>query len=103
MSPNMTDSARTMREFRLDVPARYNWAFDTFDTWARDPAKLALVWVSSDGQARRFTFAELGERPRRFAHVLIRLGGAPGGRRFLMLPPVWQWGESGLACTRALR
>src|SRR2546430_17290011 len=70
VSPNMVDYARTMREFRLDVPARYNWAFDTFDTWARDPAKLALLWVSSDGQPRRFTFAELSERSRRFANVL---------------------------------
>jgi acyl-coenzyme A synthetase/AMP-(fatty) acid ligase len=25
---NMTDHAATMRDFRLDVPARFNWAFD---------------------------------------------------------------------------
>ena len=59
MSPNMVDYARTMREFQLDVPARYNWAFDIFDGWASDTAKLSLLWVSIDGQARRFTFAEL--------------------------------------------
>jgi len=97
----MIDYARTMREFRLDVPARYNWAFDTFDAWARDPAKLALLWVSSDGQARRFTFAELSERSRRFANVLAGLGVAPGERVFIMLPRVWQWWEIVLGCIRA--
>ena len=59
--PHMQDYATAMREFRLDVPARFNWAYDTFDGWARDPAKLALLWVSSDGQPRRFTFAEMAE------------------------------------------
>ena len=101
VSPNMVDYARTMREFRLDVPARYNWAFDTFDTWARDPAKLALLWVSSDGQPRRFTFAELSERSRRFANVLAGIGVAPGERIFIMLPRVWQWWEIVLGCIRA--
>ena len=101
VSPNMVDYARTMREFRLDVPARYNWAFDTFDTWARDPAKLALLWVSSDGQPRRFTFAELSERSRRFANVLAGIGVAPGERIFIMLPRVWQWWEIVLGCMRS--
>jgi len=36
MAHNMTDYAATMRDFRLEVPPRFNWAFDTFDGWARD-------------------------------------------------------------------
>src|SRR5262249_48632249 len=98
---NMTDYAATMRDYRLDVPFRFNWAFETFDAWARDPAKLALLWVSSDGQPRRFTFAELGERSRRFANVLAGLGVAPVERVFIMLPRVWQWWEIVLGCIRA--
>lgn len=101
MTANMTDYAKTMREFRLDVPARFNWAFDTFDAWARDPAKLALLWVSADGQPRRFTFAELAERSRRFANVLGGLGVMPGERVFIMLPRVWPWWEMVLGCIRA--
>src|SRR5262249_44949055 len=98
---NMTDYAATMRDYRLDVPFRFNWAFETFDAWARDPTKLALLWVSSDGQPRRFTFAELGERSRRFANVLSGLGVAPGERVFIMLPRVYQWWEIALGCLRA--
>ena len=97
----MTDYARSMREFRLDVPARFNWAYETFDRWGRDPAKLAMLWVSADGQPRRFTFAELGERSRRFANVLAGLGVAPGERVFIMLPRVWQFWELVLGCIRA--
>lgn len=98
---NMTDYAATMRDFRLEVPPRFNWAFDTFDGWARDPAKLALLWVSADGQPRRFSFAELGERSRRFANVLSGLGVAPGERVFVMLPRIYQWWEILLGCLRA--
>jgi acetyl-CoA synthetase/medium-chain acyl-CoA synthetase len=98
--PNMTDYAATMREFRLAAPARFNWAYETFDAWARDPAKLALLWVSADGQPRRFTYAELGERSRRFANALAGLGVAPGERVFVMLPRVWQWWEIVLGCMR---
>jgi len=97
----MRDYATTMREFRLAVPPRFNWAHDTFDAWARDPAKLALLWVSPDGQPRHFTFAEMGERSRRFANVLAGLGVAPGERVFIMLPRVWQFWEMVLGSIRA--
>jgi acyl-coenzyme A synthetase/AMP-(fatty) acid ligase len=101
MAGNMTDYAATCRMFRLDVPASYNWAFDVFDRWAGDPAKLAMLWVSPDGQPRRLTFAELGERSRRFANVLGGLGVMPGERVFIMLPRVVAWWEIVLGCLRA--
>ncbi len=97
----MTDYHATMRDFRLEVPRRFNWAFDTFDGWGRDPAKLAMLWVSADGQPRRITYAELGARSRRFANVLARLGVSPGERVFVMLPRVYQWWEILLGCLRA--
>jgi medium-chain acyl-CoA synthetase len=98
---NMTDYAATMANFRIEVPARFNWAFDTFDRWARDPGKLALLWVSADGQPRRFTYAELGERSRRVANALTGLGVEPGELVFVMLPRVYQWWEILLGCIRS--
>jgi acetyl-CoA synthetase/medium-chain acyl-CoA synthetase len=98
---NMPDYAAAMRDFRLEVPARFNWAFERFDAWARDPSKLAMLWVSPDGQPRRFTYAELAERSRRFANVLTGLGVAPGERVFIMLPRVWQFWEIVLGCIRS--
>lgn len=102
MAHYMTDYAATRRAFRLEVPERFNWAFDTFDAWARDPGKLALLWVSADGQPRRFTFAELAERSRRFANVLAGLGVGPGERVFVVLPRVSAWWEILLGCLRGL-
>jgi hypothetical protein len=45
MARNMTDYAAACRDFRLDVPATFNRAFDVFDGWARDPGKLAMAFV----------------------------------------------------------
>jgi medium-chain acyl-CoA synthetase len=101
MARNMTDYAATCRAFSLPVPERFNWAFDVFDGWGRDPAKLALLWVASDGQPRRFTFAELAERSRRVANVFAGMGVAPGERVFVMLPRMYQWWEIVLGCVRA--
>jgi len=102
MAHYMTDYAATRRAFRLEVPERFNWAFDTFDAWARDPDKLALLWVSADGQPRGFTFAELAERSRRFANVLAGLGVGPGERVLVVLPRVPAWWEILLGCLRGL-
>jgi acetyl-CoA synthetase/medium-chain acyl-CoA synthetase len=101
MARNMTDYAAAYRSFRLDVPPSFNWAFDVFDRWARDPGKLAMLWVSPDGQPRRITFAELADRSRRFANVFAGLGVAPGERVVVMLPRVAQWWEIVLGCLRA--
>jgi len=102
MAHYMTDYAATRRAFRLEVPKRFNWAFDTFDAWARDPGKLALLWVSADGQPRRFTFAELAERSRCFANVLAGLGVGTGERVLVVLPRVPAWWEILLGCLRGL-
>src|SRR2546430_374702 len=101
MARNMTDYAATCRSFQLPTAARFNWAFDTFDAWARDPAKLALLWVAADGQPRRFTYAELAQRSRRFANALAGLGVAAGERVLVMLPRVHQWWEIVLGRIRA--
>ena len=33
------DYEKTYRSFQLDVPERYNWAYEVFDKWGRDPEK----------------------------------------------------------------
>ena len=90
----------TYRNFRLDVPQRFNWAYDVFDRWGRDPSKVAMVWVSSDGRSREITFRELGQRSRRAANALAGLGARPGDRVFIMLPRLVEWWELMLGCVR---
>lgn len=94
------DYERTYRSFQLDVPERYNWAYEVFDNWARDKSKIALVWVGSNGGSREVTFSQLGERSRRAANALIGLGCEPGDRVLVMLPSIVEWWEIVLGCVR---
>ena len=91
----------TYRNFRLEAPERFNWAYEVFDRWADDPAKLAMLWVSHDGQPREVTYSELAARSKRAADVLIGLGARPGDRVFIMLPRIVEWWEIVLGCIRS--
>ena len=95
--PNMTDYDATYRDFRWEVPAKYNFAVDTIGRWAQDPARLALWWVSEDGAERTITYAEMAARSDRVAAGLRARGIGPGDRVLLMLPRVPAWWESFLA------
>ena len=62
---NIGDYTKTYKDFTLDVPERFNWAFDVFDKWGEDPAKTAMVWVGPDGNDREITFDEFTSRTNR--------------------------------------
>ena len=94
------DYAETYRTFRQTVPETYNWAYEVFDEWGRDPNKVAMVWVGQDGISREATFREMGERSKRIGNALAGLGVRPGGRIFTMLPRVVEWWEIMLGCMR---
>jgi acetyl-CoA synthetase/medium-chain acyl-CoA synthetase len=98
---NLVDYDRAVREFRLEVPERFNFGRDVVDRWAEDPAKLAMLWLGSDGSERRLTFRHFAERSDRFAHVLRRHGVRPGDRVMVQLPRVPEWWEVLLGCFKA--
>lgn len=95
------DYAETYRDYRLEAPERFNWAYDVFDNWGKDRSKLAMLWVGWDGESREVTFRELGERSRRAGNALVGLGASPGDRVFVMLPRVVEWWEILIGCVRA--
>jgi acetyl-CoA synthetase/medium-chain acyl-CoA synthetase len=96
------DYAETYRTFQQTVPERYNWAYEVFDEWGKDPAKVAMVWVAPDGQTTRsITFAEMSERSKRVANALTALGAKRGDRVFIMLHRVVEWWEVMLGCMRS--
>ena len=94
------DYQETYRTFRPEVPQRYNWAYQVFDRWGRDPTKVAMVWVGANGRSRQISFRDLGQRSRRAANALAGLGAGPGDRVFIMLPRVVEWWEIVLGCIR---
>ena len=96
------DYAETYRTFRQTVPERYNWAYEVFDEWGKNPAKVAMLWVDSDGHtSRSITFAEMSERSKRVANALTGLGAKRGDRVFIMLHRVAEWWEIMLGCMRS--
>jgi acyl-coenzyme A synthetase/AMP-(fatty) acid ligase len=98
---NLTDYDRAVREFRLEVPERFNFARDVVGRWARDPEKLAMLWLGQDGAERRLTFRHFAEQSDRFAAVLRRRGVQPGDRVMVQLPRVPEWWEAVLGCFKA--
>src|SRR5438874_1720450 len=97
----MTDYEATVRDFKLEVPERYNFARDVIGRWAKDRDKLAMLWLGSDGTERRLTFHHFADRSDRFAAVLQRNGVKPGDRVMVQLPRVPAWWEVLLGCFKA--
>jgi len=98
--PNMVDYEATKRDFKLEVPERFNFAQDVIGRWAEDPDKLAMWWLSNDGRERKITFREFAERSDRFAEVLQKSGVRPGDRVLVQLPRVPEWWEVLLGCMK---
>lgn len=96
----MTDYEQTRREFRLDVPDRFNFTFDVVRRRAeQDPDRLALVAVEPDGvTAHRYSFGEIAGRAHRTARWLESLGVIKGDRVFVQIPRVVEWYDVLLGC-----
>ena len=100
--PNMTDYESERAAFHLEVPERFNAAFDVVDRRAsEDPDALALRMVSADGtHADDYTFADLRDRSNRMGAVLAAAGVSKGDRVFLMLPRVIGWYDTLLGAVK---
>ncbi len=70
MLTETTDYEKLTRDFRWQIPARFNMATACCDRHADGTHRLALIYVDEDGGARRTSFDELAAMSRRFANVL---------------------------------
>src|ERR1700753_598600 len=68
------------RNFRWDIPAKFNIATACCDRHADGSGRLALIYVDEDGGAARTSFDDVSEMSRRFANVLKADGLARGDR-----------------------
>lgn len=103
---NMTNYEQEVRNFRLHVPERFNFARDVIGRWAQDPAKLAMHWLSAGGEERKLTFRDFAERSDHFARLLQARGVRPGDRVMVQLPRVPAWCATArngrLGCSRSI-
>src|SRR5438445_7467765 len=80
MLSETTDYAKLYRDFRWDVPSRFNMATACCDRYADGSNRLALIYVDEDGAAARTSFDEIAGMSRRFANVLKADGLSRGDR-----------------------
>ena len=80
------------RDFKVEVPERFNFGYDVVDGWAAEaPEKEALLWTNEQGEERRFTFGELKELTDRTAAFFQSLGIGKGDRVMMMLKRHYQF------------
>jgi acetyl-CoA synthetase len=91
MLPDIRDYDRLIRDFRWQIPPRYNIGVDVCDRWAaRVPEQAAILEVSARGEVKPITYGELRERSNRLANALAARGIARGDRVAVLLPQVHQ-------------
>ena len=85
--PSVRDYDTLYRQFRWQVPARYNIGVDVCDRWAAaEPDRLAILHARPDGRDDAITYGWLRETSNRLANVLRAHGIARGDRVAILLP-----------------
>src|SRR3954464_11253587 len=89
------------RNFRWDIPARFNMATACCDRHADGSGRLALIYVDEDGGITRTSFDEVADLSRRFANVLKADGLVRGDRVAVFLSQSLELPIAHLAAFRA--
>ena len=101
MLTEASDYDTLYRDFRWDIPARFNIATACCDRHADGTKRLALIYVDEDGAATRTSFDEVAELSRRFANVLTPDGLVRGDRVAVFLSQSLELPVAHLAAFRA--
>lgn len=97
MLPPLRDYQRLVAEFRWQIPAEFNIANATCDTWAaREPERTALIVRQPQG-FEEVSYGRLREMANRLANVLIAHGIQRGDRIAIILPQSVETAASHLA------
>ena len=87
-----------IRNFRIRVPADFNFAYDVVDAYAaEEPDKKALLWTDDRGGGIQFTFADMKRETDRTASYFQSLGIGRGDMVMLILKRRYEFWFSILA------
>ncbi|MBR2614231.1 MAG: AMP-binding protein [Clostridia bacterium] len=80
-------SLKQMREeFKITCPDDFNFAYDVMDRLGKEkPNKLALHWVSNNGEEKKFTFADMMKLSNKCANYLKSIGIKKGDKVLIVL------------------
>lgn len=96
----MDDYARMARDFRLELPARFNFGRDVVDAQAERNDKPALIWCNEAGAERRFLFSDIRRQSNQLANLLLRQGLRKGDRILILMPRLPEWQIGMVACLK---
>jgi len=74
------------KNFRWDVPARYNIARACCGQWAADRGRFALYWEDESGATAAYSFWDIQVAANRLSNALAALGVKRGDRVAIVLP-----------------
>jgi len=78
--------------FRINVPADFNFGYDVVDEWARvEPDKPALLWCNDAGEERAFTFTDISRLSNKTAHAFKKLGIGKGDIVMCIMRRRWEY------------
>jgi acetyl-CoA synthetase len=85
------DEKGLLTEFKPDLKDNFNFAYDVIDEIAKNfPEKSALMWISSTGEEKVFTYKDLSEKSNQVANMLIARGVKKGDMCLVVLKRHWQ-------------
>ncbi len=96
----MAEYEKIYREFRWNTPEQFNFG-DVIDSFAADPARVALLWEDQEGNRARLTFADIKAESNRVANVLTGLGIKRGDPILLVLPRITLWQSAYVGALKA--
>lgn len=87
MLPKASNFEELTRNFRWQIPARYNIGVDISDKWAAvAPDRTAIIHVHPDGRSETFSFGWLSETSNKLANALRAKGITRGDRVIVYMP-----------------
>jgi acyl-coenzyme A synthetase/AMP-(fatty) acid ligase len=92
--------AELVREFRWDIPEKFNFGVDVVDAWAAERDGLAILWENAAGEQASYRFSDVARLSNRLADTLRRQGVAKGDRVIVMLPRIPEWQIALIACLK---
>ena len=89
------------KNYKVTVGDDFNYSYDVVDVIAKEtPDKLAMLWVSNEGEERRFTFEDLRRLSNQTANFLVHHGIKKGDCVMLVLKRGYQFWYTLLALHR---
>ena len=80
------------KNYKLKVPDNFNYAFDCLDVMAaQTPDALALLWLSNEGEEKRFSYEDMRRLSVKAANFFIAQGIEKGDMVMLTMSRDWRY------------